>query len=86
MSKEDKDILSQDEIRFCPKCGYEGTDLICPVCPGQEKMESLSAEVDRISKIEEQKELIDDHLSLEAEADNEHEKINKDDESEIEDI
>jgi len=76
----------EKEAKFCPKCGYEGTDLICPVCPGSEKMESLSAEVDRISKIEKQKELIDDQVSLEAEADHERADAIKEDEHEAENI
>lgn len=58
-----------DEAKFCPTCGFEGNDVMCPVC--NIPMESLSAEVDRIAKAEENKSDIFDDVSLEGEQEKE---------------
>ncbi|MDH4358904.1 MAG: hypothetical protein OEV37_03160 [Candidatus Berkelbacteria bacterium] len=63
MKKEDISTL-EAEIKFCPSCGHEGNDLICPVC--SEKMELLSDAVDKISEKENKKsDIFDDEVSLE---------------------
>jgi hypothetical protein len=55
---------------FCPICGYEGDDLVCPVC--KEKMESVDKELEKIEKKEQDDDLFgEDNLSLEEEADQE---------------
>lgn len=59
-----------EEIKFCPTCGYEGSDEMCPVC--SEKMESLGKEMDKLSEKEKgkKKDFLDD-TSLEQEAEKE---------------
>jgi predicted RND superfamily exporter protein len=48
-------------------CGYEGDDLLCPVC--KEKMESVDKELEKIEKVEKDEDLLsDDAISLEDEA------------------
>lgn len=52
---------------FCPVCGYEGDDLVCPVC--KEKMESVDKELEKIEKVEKEEDLFSDNeVSLEDEA------------------
>jgi hypothetical protein len=53
-----------DETRFCPSCGHEGNDVMCPVC--DEKMESLVAEAEKLPDKSEKKSDIFDDTSLEA--------------------
>ena len=69
-----QDNLKNPDIKFCPACGYEGSDFICPVC--EAKMVSQENELERIKKKEEQKDLIEegDTLSLETAAEKEEEK------------
>lgn len=43
-----------ENIRFCPNCDYQGTDLLCPVC--NQKMISEDEEMDRIIKEQEEDE------------------------------
>ena len=69
------------EERFCPSCGYEGTDSICPVCHG--RMESLEEEIRKIAQKESEKD--NDFLgdvSLEEERLKESEERSEDGESE----
>lgn len=68
------------DLRFCASCGYEGGDILCPVC--HKPMESLEKEVERVAKIEEEKKDIFEDVSLEAEQDKEQKKENKNDEAE----
>lgn len=51
---KDQPIINED-IKFCPICGHEGTDVMCPVC--NEKMESLNAEVERVADLEKKKDI-----------------------------
>ena len=68
-----------NEIKFCPSCGHEGHDVICPAC--NEKMESLDAEVDRISKADNpEKDIFDDATSLEEEQEKEESELGVPDE------
>ena len=60
---------SLDEIKFCPSCGYEGTDSDCPVC--NIKMESQENEIKRLAKADEKEDLPDDQLSLKAQREKE---------------
>ena len=69
-----------NEIRFCPSCGHEGNDFICPVC--HDKMESLEDEVNRIAKMENGREDIFDDVSLESERDKEDKKESRNEEAE----
>ncbi len=60
--------IMEEGMKFCPICGHEGNDEMCPVC--NQKMESLDAEVDRVADLEKQKDLtedagLDDEVSLE---------------------
>ena len=48
--KKEKDSAGE-EIKFCPICGHEGYDVICPICG--KKMESVDFEMDRILEKEE---------------------------------
>lgn len=69
-----EDII--ESLKFCPNCGHEGHDDECPVC--QVKMESLSAEVDKLAEAEKEDETDDltdpsEQVSLEAEAEKESE-------------
>ena len=66
----------EDEIKFCPTCGFEGNDITCPVCNIQ--MESLEAEVEKIGKAENKKSELFDDVSLE----NEQEKEEKEEKEE----
>lgn len=68
-----------EEIKFCPTCGFEGNDEMCPVC--NMPMASLGAEVDRIAKVEEKKSDIFDDVSLESEQEKEEKNERNDDES-----
>ncbi len=63
MKKEDSISELEAEIKFCPSCGHEGNDVICPVC--NEKTESLSDAVGKISEKEKKKSDIFDEVSLE---------------------
>lgn len=44
--------IVENDMRFCPHCGYEGADIECPVC--QTKMESLNAEVEKLAEAEQE--------------------------------
>lgn len=68
------------EQRFCASCGYEGSDMTCPIC--HKPMESFEEEVKRVAKIEEENKDIFEDVSLESEQDKEEKKENKDDETE----
>jgi len=62
----------QEEIRFCPQCDYQGTDLICPIC--NQKMVSEDTEMDRIIQEQEKEEkadLLDSEVGLEVLAEKE---------------
>jgi len=64
VKKEDTMSKLEAEVKFCPSCGHEGNDLICPVC--SEKMESLSDAVEKIPDKENKKsDIFDDEMSLE---------------------
>ncbi|MCX6809458.1 MAG: hypothetical protein NTZ65_01780 [Candidatus Berkelbacteria bacterium] len=76
ITKQEPDLQdgNLDEMRFCPSCGHEGHDIICPSC--NEKTESLAAEVDKLAQSEKEdknKDLteIDTPVSLEEEAEEE---------------
>ena len=57
MSEEDQEII--ETWRFCPICGHEGNDEICPIC--NEKTQSLEEEAKKIAQAEDKKsELFDD--------------------------
>ena len=75
------DILNE-EIRFCPSCGYEGTDFDCPAC--HIKMESQENEINKLAK-EEKKDLLGEEVSLEAEQEKEIKEENREDKKEVED-
>jgi len=64
---DDQKEVGIESARFCPICGFEGNDLMCPVC--NQKMESLDQEIDRImEKEDEQKnDLLGKDVSLEDE-------------------
>lgn len=63
--------VSEESLRFCPGCGYEGNDLICPLCAA--KTESLSDDVARLAKKENKhSEIFDDEVSLEEEREKEN--------------
>ena len=70
--------VMEDDLKFCPVCGHEGNDDICPVC--NQRMASIDEEVKKLEEKEEQKDLTDDagldDLSLEEVA--EHEDKNED--------
>ena len=59
----------EEEIKqyFCPHCGYEGSDLICPIC--NDKTESLTEEVERLREKEKEKpkDIFEGEVSLEQE-------------------
>lgn len=61
----DDPIQEEAGVKFCPNCGHEGNDELCPIC--NEKMESLKEEVDRVADLEKEKDVTetDDDLSLE---------------------
>jgi len=67
-----------DETKFCPTCGFEGNDIMCPICNAP--MESLGAEVERIAKVEEKKSDIFEDVSLETEQEKEAKKDKHEDE------
>jgi len=75
MSIEDQ---KNEETKFCPTCGFEGNDVLCPVC--NIPMESLKDEVERIAKVEEEKSDIFDDVSLESEQEKEEKDQKIDDE------
>jgi len=72
------DQLMEDR-RFCPICGHEGHDEMCPIC--NEKTHSLAQETERLAKVEDEKsELFDDpQESLETLEEQEEEQVKKDD-------
>jgi len=77
---EDKDDLGiEEEMRFCPTCGFEGNDETCPVC--NIPMASLGEEVKKIAEKEEDKSDIFDDVSLEGEQEKEEKNENKADEN-----
>jgi len=49
--------VEEEQIRFCPQCDYQGTDLICPIC--NQKMVSEDTEMDRIIQEQEKKKKAD---------------------------
>ena len=49
--------MIEEEIRFCPLCDYQGTDLTCPIC--NQKMVSEETEMDRIIQEQEKKKKAD---------------------------
>lgn len=49
--------MEEEEIKFCPMCDYQGTDLICPIC--NQKMVSENTEMDRIIQDQEKEEKAD---------------------------
>ncbi len=66
---------AEEGLKFCPICGHEGNDEMCPVC--NEKMESLDVEVEKLAEKEEEKDLTEDagldgDVSLEEVASKEH--------------
>ncbi len=63
----EEEILTEDR-KFCPACGYEGSDVNCPAC--LTPMVSLSDEAERLTKPKTKKEIFDD-TSLEAEQEKE---------------
>lgn len=78
MTEEDQDL--QEKGRFCPICGHEGNDEVCPIC--NEKTHSLAEEAEKIAQVEDEKsELFDDpQESLEAMAEKEEKEEEKNDE------
>jgi len=65
--------------KFCPVCGHEGNDVLCPVC--NQKMESLDDEVNRVAELEKKKDVtedagLDDEVSLEEVAEEEEKSEN----------
>lgn len=64
---------NEEGLKFCPICGHEGNDEMCPVC--NQKMESLDLEIEKLAEKEKSKDLTEDagldDLSLEDEAENE---------------
>jgi len=76
---EDIAVDKIDETKFCPTCGFEGNDEMCPVC--NIPMASLGEEVDRIAKVEEKKSDIFDDVSLESEQEKEEKSERNNDES-----
>lgn len=64
--------VGQEEIRFCPQCDYQGSDVTCPIC--NQKMVSEDTEMDRIIQEQEKKkkaDLLEDEGSLEVLAEKE---------------
>lgn len=81
----EEDMIDDSQIStkyFCPACGFEGNDLICPVC--NIKMESLEHEVEKVAKIEEKEDILDDVSFEDAyeQENKESEKESKQDEAE----
>jgi len=77
-SNQNIDEVKAEVKYFCSICGFEGNDLICPVCG--EKMESLETELDKIKEREESDDLLDvesDEISLEQEVEKEHKEAEK---------
>lgn len=63
MEKDQKN--GSESMRFCPICGHEGHDIMCPVC--NEPMESIDLEMDKIltEGDEDENGLFSDDISLE---------------------
>lgn len=59
------DIIEPEELKFCATCGFEGNDMMCPIC--NEKMQSLQTEVEKLAITENDKSDIFDDISLESE-------------------
>lgn len=58
---------ASEDMKFCPLCGHEGYDFVCPVC--SEPMESADLEMDKILNQNDESEngLFTDDISLEDE-------------------
>lgn len=52
------DPVLEESLKFCPVCGHEGHDEICPVC--NQKMESLDAEIEKLAEKEEAHDVTED--------------------------
>lgn len=63
-----------DEMKFCPICGHEGNDVVCPACG--EKMESLTEEAAKLPDKPVINNDIFDDTSLEAEKEKEEQEEN----------
>lgn len=64
----------EESLKFCPVCGHEGNDVLCPVC--NERMASLDDEVNRVAELEKKKDVtedagLDEEVSLEEVAEEE---------------
>lgn len=69
------DLIVTEDRRFCPICGHEGNDLMCPIC--DEKTQSLAEETARIAKVEDEKSDLFDDVSLEGEQEKEQKEANE---------
>lgn len=76
------EVIEIEDLKFCPLCGHEGHDDLCPVC--NEKMASIDEEVEKLAEKEAQLDLTEDagldDLSLEEVASSEDKKIEEEDE------
>lgn len=60
-----EEAIIEESVKFCPTCGHEGNDVVCPIC--DEKMASLDDEVKRVADLEKAKDVTEppEELSLE---------------------